>query len=179
MGASLMVRWGRRSAELTWTGASGAPMTPRRRRRSERRNEVDALAAAEGKYVTEGARDSWSRTQRPHPSFLGQAPTSASPPSSGPSMRGARVSRKLTDLATSAAASGGSVSDEWRPWAFLRRGRSIAAASATGDWPLPELLSRNRAGDNPRTTSSFRADKKPCSFSMDLLTYEAWSAEWT
>ncbi|RWV95376.1 hypothetical protein GW17_00042007 [Ensete ventricosum] len=145
-------------------------MTPSRRRRSERRNEEDALPADE--EVTDGARESWPLTQRPHPSFVGAPSSSPEPPPSGPSMSGASVSRKLTDLATSAAGSGGSDSDRWRPWPFLLRGANSGGASAAGDRPLPVLFSRDpdrgRAGDSPRTTSSLSAEKNPCFFSMDL-----------
>lgn len=52
MGVSLMLRCGSGSAAQTCTGASGAPMTPRRSRRSDRRKEApDPLGPVEAKAM--------------------------------------------------------------------------------------------------------------------------------
>ncbi|RRT40105.1 hypothetical protein B296_00043379 [Ensete ventricosum] len=152
-------------------------MTPSRRRRSEPRNEQEPLAAAgaeeeDEEYVTEGARESWPRTQLPHPSLRGPPPSSGASPS-GPSMSGARASptgRKLADLAISGASGTCASACCWCPppmCPFLRRGRSSSAAD--GDWLLGAgLLALDRAGDSPRTTPS-SAEKNPCFFSMGSM----------
>ena len=92
MGVSLMLRWGKGSVEETWTGARGAPMTPRRSLRSDLLYDD-----------TEGARDSCPFIQCPKPDPIRFGSPFSVPSGSGPSMRGVSVSprgRRLTDLAT-------------------------------------------------------------------------------
>lgn len=143
MGVSLMLRCRSGLAGETWTGASGAPMTPRRRRRSERRQ-----APAE----TDGAK--WSRpfTHCPHPSFPGSPP-----PLSGPSSKGARI----PDAGTSSSA--GNPRAFWRFHSF-----GSSRSATTGEWFRCGLtdLDLNLAGDSPRAISPRRAERNPFFFSM-------------
>ena len=91
-----------------------------------------------------------------------ESPTS--PPSeSGPSMSGASASPsglRLPDLAISA--SGGAA----RLWPLFFRRRSPEMGDA--DLALAGLLPLDLDGERPRTTSSFRAEKKPCFFSIRI-----------
>lgn len=126
----------------TWRGASGAPITPRRSLRS------DLL------YDTEGARDSWSFIQCPRPDpILFGSPFSGS----GPSISGVSVSPsglRLPDLATEASGLGCCFFLLSRP----EMGDPVRAGLQERE--------REREGERPRTTSSFRAEKKPCFFSI-------------
>ena len=145
-----MLRWGKGSVVQTWTGARGAPRTPRSNLRS------DFLLAEEEELEededeTEGALANWPFIQWPHlPSPL--LPTSSPSVPSGPSFNGDKASTglKLPDLVINN--SGGT------PWFFLRRRRSpdIGEALLAGDF------ARDLAGESPLTTSSLRDEKKPC-----------------
>jgi hypothetical protein len=164
------------SASLDGMGASGAPMTPRRRRRSDRRNDPPAPEGA-GAEAMDGVRVRWPRTQPPNRSRRPESSASGSPAArssaSGPSMSGARASppgRRLPDRATSCSpryccstfSGGGGI--------LRRRGISILAgdtllAAGAGDLPL------DRDGERPRTTSSLSALKNPgfLSFSIPAM----------
>lgn len=142
MGVSLIQRWGRGSLLLTWTGASGAPSTPRSSRRSD-------LEQPDPEFEAFGARQS----QLAHLSLLG----SPEPDSlgSGPSLSGDSASAAgltLPDLDTSI--SGGAT------LLFILR---LSRPDREGDWLRPLL---DRPGDSPRTTSSFKVEKNPCFRSM-------------
>lgn len=143
MGMSLMLRWGKGSVVQTWTGARGAPKTPRSNLRSD-------FLHAEEDDETEGALANWPFIQWPH--FPSLFPTSSPSVPSGPSFNGDKASTglKLPDLVINN--SGGT------PWFFLRRRRSpdIGEALLAGDF------ARDLAGESPLTTSSFRDEKKPC-----------------
>jgi hypothetical protein len=173
MGVPLMERRRTGSARLEEMGASGAPMTPRRRRRSECLNEPldpPGLPAAE---AMDGVRVRWPRTQCPNPSLRPESSPTKSPAArrsaSGPSMSGSSASppgRRLPERGMSCSGtycccccsfSGGG-------GALRRRGISILA----GDALLAGVFPRDLAGDSPRTTSSFSARKNPCFLSFSI-----------
>lgn len=143
-----MLRWGSGSVEQTWRGASGAPITPSKSLRS------DLL------YETEGVRDSWSFIQFPIPDpTLFESPFSES----GPSINGVRVSPsglKLPDLATEAS----ELRCEWFWCFFLLRRPEMGEPVLAG--LVEREREREREGERPLTTSSFKAEKKPCFFSI-------------
>lgn len=104
---------------------------------------------------TEGARDSCPFIQCPKPDPIRFGSPFSVPSGSGPSMRGVSVSprgRRLTDLATEESGLG---------LRFLRRRRPVM-----GETVRAGLVEREREGESPRTTSSLRAEKKPCFFSI-------------
>lgn len=171
-----MLRSGRGSTVLTWRGASGAPITPSKSRRSEVRNEQPVAAAAE-EEVTEGVRESWPRTQWPHPSLL-WLPTSSGASPSGPSINGDSASptgRKLDDLAIIGASASACTNAWWGclslPCPFRRRGL-IRIALEEDSLFAAGLFVLRRAGDSPRTTSS-SVEKNPCFFSMESTRFVA------
>lgn len=150
MGVSLMLRWGKGSLELTCTGARGAPITPNNSLRSDLLYDIE---------VTEGARESCPLIHCPRPDpTLFESPNS--PPSgSGPSINGVNASPtglKLPDLAIKASGCA-----TWL-WCFF-----LLSRAAMGEPDLAGLLERERDGESPRTTSSFRAEKNPCFFSIN------------
>lgn len=157
-------------------GASGAPMTPRRRRRSECRNEpLDPPGPAD---AMDGVRVRWPRTHCPNPSPLRPESSPTKSPAarrsaSGPSMSGSSASppgRRLPERGMSCSgmycccccscricfSEGGG--------ALRRRGISILA----GDELLAGVFPRDLAGDSPRTTSSLSAEKNPCFLSFSI-----------
>lgn len=130
----------------TCTGASGAPNTPSSNLRSDFLHEEEDDEEEE----TEGALASGPFIHWPHlPS-----PRVESWPSvpSGPSFSGESASAglRLPDLAMKSSGGGA--------WCFRRR----RSSDDIGDELLAGLLARERAGDRPRTTSSFSAEKNPC-----------------
>lgn len=148
-----MLRWGNGSVELTCTGARGAPITPSKSLRSDLlENAVDA---------TEGVLESCPFIQWPKldPTRF-ESPTS--PPSgSGPSINGVSVSPnglKLPDLDINCSWFGAKL---LLLLLFFLRSKLVM-----GDPLLAGLLALDLPGDNPRTTSSFNAEKKPCFLSI-------------
>ena len=106
-------------------------------------------------WETEGARDSCPFIQCPRPEPIRLGSPFSVPSGSGPSMRGVSVSpkgRRLADLATEESGLG---------LRFLRRRRA-----EMGERVRAGLMEREREGESPRTTSSLRAEKKPCFFSI-------------
>lgn len=133
-----MQRCGRGSLLLTCTGASGAPSTPRSRRRSDFEQpepELESVGALQSQFAQLSALGS------PESGSLG----------SGPSLSGDRASAPgLTLLDLDTYISGGATL-----LPLLRR----INPDRDGDWLRPLL---DRDGDIPRAISSFKAAKKPC-----------------
>lgn len=133
---------------LTCTGASGAPITPSNNLRSDR------LYAFE--EATDGVLERCPFIHCPNPPRF-ESPTS--PPSgSGPSINGVSVSPTILMLPD--LTDNGSGFTTWF-CCFLRRSRRDI-----GDPLRAGLFARDLAGDSPRTTSSFKAEKNPCFFSI-------------
>lgn len=132
---------------LTWTGASGAPRTPRRSRRSE---------LLYGDEDTDGALQSCPFIHWPHRPSIFESPPSVP---SGPSFNGESASAglRLPDLEIN-----GSGCATWRPPPpFLRRRRLFI-----GEPLLAGLFGLDLPGESPLTTSSLMAVKKPCFLSI-------------
>lgn len=142
-----MLRWGKGSAALTCTGASGAPKTPSSNLRSDRLHADPE---------TEGALIQWAHL----PSIL-ESPPSV-PSGSGPSFNGDKAASpglRLPDLIINGSG--------WatRLWWLLRPLLRLITLDI-GEVLLAGLLGLDLPGDNPLTTSSFNAEKKPCFLSI-------------
>jgi hypothetical protein len=159
MGALLTERCGSGPAAEAETGASGAPMTPRRRRRSERRNDPSPAPAA-----ISGARARWPRTHCPNPSRRpDSSPDASSSATSGPSMSGARASppgRRLPEWGTNWSGAYGASSSG----ASASASAAVLRARGSSDFP------RDLAGERPRITSPLSAEKNPRLLSLSICS---------
>lgn len=121
----------------------------------------------------EGARENCPFIQWPHLSFR-QSP-SAEAGSRGPSMSGASASpegRRLPDLEMSGSGKFWT-SICWALLFLLRRRRRPVMGEALREG----LRGLDLAGERPLTTSSFRAEKKPCFFSISQTAGQPAEAE--
>ena len=145
MGMSLMLRWGKGSVVHTWTGASGAPNTPRSNLRSdflflqEDKEEEEEIENA----LTSGPFIHWPHLPSPHvESWL--------PPSvpSGPSFSGKRASAglRLPDL-TMKKQHGGAEEEARRRSGWLRRAGRIGGRGR-GEWPRISSATTFSCGGN-------------------------------
>lgn len=143
MGVSLMLSSGSGLAGETWTGARGAPMTPRRRRSPERRQDSSS--------ERDGTIETRPFIHCPHPSSSGSTPSPSGPSASGD---------RLPDAGTSSSAG--------NPCACCRFHRFQSSRSATCEVPLRGLSDLDLAlpGDRRRTTSSRSTENKTCFFSI-------------
>jgi hypothetical protein len=151
MGVSFILRWGKGSAVLTWTGASGAPKTPSNNLRSDRL--LVLLQAFDEEDTTEDGPplESCPFIHWPHlPSILESPPSSWS----GPSFNGDKASAglKLPDLGMIK----GSGFATCCPCPFL-----LLNKLDIGDALLAGLFARDLPGDSPLTT-----EKNPCFLSI-------------
>lgn len=151
-----MLRWGKGSAMLTCTGASGAPITPSSSLKSDR-----PQSSPDDDEETDGALPIWPFIQWPHPSFFPSPGARLS--GSGPSMSGDSVSPTILMLPDLAMKGPPACCGAW--WLRLRR-RDIGEA----------LLPLDLAGESPLTTSSFSAEKNPCFFSISLSLFHYYSS---